>query len=220
MCSLWVEAPDRVDDGGTVNGTLFNRFRSGYIWFQNAAALSSNFRESRDFTRVLEHELGHTIGLGHTQDSVANPTSNIMYPSCCGPSTPIAPAIGADDLAGLTFIYPASGCTYALSSNSTQVPALASSFSVTVTTQAGCVWSVTGNPPWVTPNPSTWHRQWNASTRDRHQRDDERPQRDARHRRSVSYDHASRLHMYREPDVGIGLPRRRECHDCCGSQLM
>ena len=144
-----------LDDGGTVNGMLFNRFRSGYIWFQNAAALSSNFRESRDFTRVLEHELGHTIGLGHTQDSVANPTSNIMYPSCCGPSTPIAPAIGADDLAGLTFIYPASGCTYSLSSNSTQVPALASSFSVTVTTQPGCVWSVTGNPPWVTPNPST-----------------------------------------------------------------
>jgi hypothetical protein len=143
------------NDGGTVNGTVFNRLRSGFVLFQNASALSSNFRQSQDFTRVLEHEIGHTIGLGHTQDTIANPTSNIMYPSCCTTATPIAPAIGPDDLAGLTFIYPASGCTYALSSNSTQVPALASSFNVTVTTQAGCSWTVTGNPPWVTPNPTS-----------------------------------------------------------------
>ena len=144
-----------IDDGGTVNGMLFNRFRSGYVWVQNAANLSSNFRQSLDFTRVLQHEVGHGIGLGHTQDSVPNATNNIMYPSCCGPSTPVPPSIGADDLAGLSFIYPASGCTYSLSSNSTQVSALASSFNVTVTTQSGCVWSVTGNPPWITPNPST-----------------------------------------------------------------
>jgi VCBS repeat protein/all-beta uncharacterized protein/FG-GAP repeat protein len=141
------------NDGGTVNGTLFNRLRSGFVMFQNAANLPGNFRQSTDFTRVLEHEVGHGIGLGHTQDSVPNATSNIMYPSCCTPSTPVPPAIGPDDLAGLMFIYPVSGCTYSISSNSTQVPALASSFNVTVTTQNGCGWTVTGNPPWVTVNP-------------------------------------------------------------------
>ena len=84
------------------------------------------FPES-SFTRGLEHETGHIIGLGHTQDSVAI-DDNIMYPFCCGPLTSIAPAIGADVFAGLSFIYPASGCSYALSSDSTQVPALATSF--------------------------------------------------------------------------------------------
>ena len=143
------------DDGGTVNGTLFNRLRSGFVLFQNAAALSSNFRQSRDFTRVLEHEVGHTIGLGHTQDTIPNPTSNIMYPSCCTTATPVPPAIGPDDLDGLTFIYPASGCTYSLSSSSTQVPALASSFSVSVTTQPGCGWTVSGNPSWIAVNPAS-----------------------------------------------------------------
>lgn len=141
------------NDGGVVNGTQFNRFRSGFVIFQNAAALPESFRQSLNFTRVLEHEIGHGIGLGHTQTSISNATSNIMYASCCGSSTPVPPAIGPDDLAGLTFIYPAeSGCTYTLSTNSASVAALASSFGVTITTQASCAWNVSGHPSWITPS--------------------------------------------------------------------
>jgi len=138
-------------DGGTVNGTTFNRFTRGYVIFQNAADLSPNFRQSLDFTRVVEHEIGHGIGLGHTTAVDA-----IMYPSCCGSNTPTPPALGPDDLAGLNFIYPVgTNCSYSLSQNSASFPGAGGSVSVSITTLAGCPWSVSGLPAWIAAAPST-----------------------------------------------------------------
>ncbi len=142
-----------VGDGGTVNGTPFNRFTSAFIIFQNAADLPVSFRDPVDFSRVLEHEVGHTIGLGHSAD-----TSAIMYASCCLSSTPVAPAIGQDDLAGLTFIYPSSAptaCTVALSPTSVSVAAAATSGSVTVSTVGGCGWTAVSNAAFVAVDPAT-----------------------------------------------------------------
>jgi hypothetical protein len=141
-------------NGGTVNGATFNKFVRGYVIFQNAADLSSSFKQTLNFTRVMEHEIGHTIGLGHTQQdgSVANPTSNIMYPSCCSTSTPVAPALGPDDLDGLNFIYPASGtiiptCSFSISPTSASVGSTATTGSVSVTATAGCGWLGISNSP-------------------------------------------------------------------------
>ena len=139
---------------GTVNGTVFNRFIRGYILFQNAADLSASFRQSLNFSRVVEHEIGHTIGLGHTQTdgSVANPTSNIMLASCCSGATPVPPAIGQDDLDAVTFIYPSgiappppAGCSYTVSPTAASAPQGGGSGSVSVTTTAGCPWSAASN---------------------------------------------------------------------------
>ena len=135
--------------GGTVNGTSFGRFTRGYVIWANAADLSASFKQTTNFARVMEHEIGHTIGLGHSGDG----TANIMHPSCCSSATPVAPAIGPDDLAGLNFIYPASSsstpppppvCTYTISptTNST-VAAAGTSGTVSVTTQTGCAWTAT-----------------------------------------------------------------------------
>ena len=135
--------------GGTVNGTTYNGFSRGYVIFQNAADLGTSFRQSLNFMRVLTHEIGHGIGLGHTQTNgtIPNATSNIMYPSCCSSSTPIPPALGPDDLDGLNVIYPAASvpCTYSINPAGASAPAAGGTWSVSVTTQPGCSWTAASN---------------------------------------------------------------------------
>jgi hypothetical protein len=132
-------------NGGTVNGTTFNRFVRGYVIFQNAADLGTSFRQSLNFSRVMEHEIGHTIGLGHTQTdgSVPNASSNIMLSSCCAAATPTPPALGADDLSGLNFIYPATSapaCSFSFSQPSTTISSAGGPGSVGFNAGAGCQW--------------------------------------------------------------------------------
>jgi hypothetical protein len=143
--------------GGTINGVTFHGFTRSYVIFQNAANLSANFRLSTDFTRVLTHEIGHGLGLGHTQNdgSIPSPTSNIMFPTCCSSDTPVAPALGQDDIAGISFFYPVgrtNACTYSLNTQSATASAGGGAGSVTLTTQAGCSWSAISNSSFVTLN--------------------------------------------------------------------
>jgi hypothetical protein len=135
----------------------------GFVIFQNAADLDATYRESRDFARVLEHEIGHTIGFGHTQATVPNQSSNIMYAFCCAPETPVPPAIGSDDLLGLNTMYPAgsaTGPTMTLDKTSLRFGAITSgaSFNGQTTGQivrlsqagAGTVnWTATPTRPWL-----------------------------------------------------------------------
>ena len=141
--------------GGTINGNPFHAFTRGYVIFQNALDLSASFRQSLNFTRVLEHEIGHAIGLGHTQDNgtVVNPTQNIMYPSCCSSNTPVPPAIGPDDLAGLTFIYPVTptpSCSSSITPTAVSVASAGGSGSVTVSIEPGCAWTASGGSGFIT----------------------------------------------------------------------
>ena len=119
-----------------------------YPIFQNAADLPSSFRQAPNFTRVVEHEVGHTIGLGHTPDQSA-----IMHASCCSTTTPVPPALGSDDLAGVSFIYPvagSAGCSFILLSSSASIGPDVTSGSLTVTAPAGCAWTATTNATFVT----------------------------------------------------------------------
>jgi hypothetical protein len=95
-----------------VSGHTFSSMTNGFVIFQNAADLSAGIRSPDSFMRVLAHEIGHGIGLGHTCDSSKGITctiamqENLMYPSCCAVAMPLPPAIGPDDLAAIQYIYP------------------------------------------------------------------------------------------------------------------
>ena len=140
----------------TVNGQVFTRITYGFVIFTTKLEMPQ-LANSLFLTRVATHEVGHGIGLGHTPTDGTAPgaSSNIMYPSCCQASTPIPPALGPDDLAGVEFIYPSSGagatCTYEVSPATQSVPSAGGPLPpFTVTTGSACTWSVSTPMDWLT----------------------------------------------------------------------
>ena len=133
-----------------VNGTFFSSFSHGFVVFNDAAQIGSTYKTSTNYTRILAHELGHAIGLGHTPTSQSGATSNLMYPSCCSGQMPVPPAMGPDDLDGLEFIYPVAGdCTYSLSPTSAQMPSVGGFAGVTITASSGCSWTAVSGESWI-----------------------------------------------------------------------
>jgi hypothetical protein len=157
--------------GGIINGVTYDAFVNGFIVFQNAADLPETFRQPQNFTRVLAHEFGHTIGFGHTQEdgTVMNPETNIMFAFCCVSATPMPPAIGADDLAGLIAMYPAppaSGPTMALDTTVVYFGAVtaggdfpwrtaAQTIRLTQSGGGTVTWTATSTRPWLQVSPSS-----------------------------------------------------------------
>ncbi|MCX8070833.1 MAG: matrixin family metalloprotease [Candidatus Binatia bacterium] len=87
-------------DTTEVNGVTFQRITSAKILFNNGWD-QCPFWNTCNLAEVVTHELGHTIGLGHSGDHHATMFAFAHFDGRCA-------GIRADDLAGLSFIYPAS----------------------------------------------------------------------------------------------------------------
>ena len=84
-----------------VNGTNFRRIRVGKITFNNGWSSCPGWNRC-NLSEVATHELGHTLGFGHTTDPNATMYATAHFDGRCA-------ALRADDLAAINFVYPRSG---------------------------------------------------------------------------------------------------------------
>jgi hypothetical protein len=82
----------------TVNGTSFRRIRVGKIMFNNGWSSCPGWGRC-NMAEVATHELGHTLGFGHSPDFNATMYAAAHFDGRCG-------SLRADDIAGATFVYP------------------------------------------------------------------------------------------------------------------
>jgi len=87
---------DTVD----INGVRFSRITTARILFNNGWG-SCPFWNACNVAEVMTHELGHTIGIGHSGDARATMFAYAHFDGRCA-------ALRADDIAAANFIYPAS----------------------------------------------------------------------------------------------------------------
>jgi hypothetical protein len=86
----------------TVNGQVFNRIVEGDVVVNRGWDGCGFYEHFANLAEVLTHELGHVLGLGHSPDPDATMTARAHFDGR-------GAALRADDMAGLQFIYPASG---------------------------------------------------------------------------------------------------------------
>jgi hypothetical protein len=85
----------------TVNGHTFNRIVTGKVTFNNGWSTCS-FWTSCNLAEVSTHEIGHSIGFGHTSDGSATMAPVAHFDGRCAGLT-------SDDIAAARFVYPGSG---------------------------------------------------------------------------------------------------------------
>jgi hypothetical protein len=83
-----------------INGTRFYKAYAGHISFNKWARCS--FEEHCNVRLIATHELGHALGLGHSQFTSATMFAYANFDGRCA-------ALRQDDIDGITFIYPGTG---------------------------------------------------------------------------------------------------------------
>ena len=131
-----------------VNGTTFSAFTHGLVVLNDDAALEG-FRTAPNITRILEHEVGHGIGLGHTRPGPGQHHVSGVLPA--GHAGAAGDRAGRPRRARVHLSRPQ--CTFTIGPpTSLFTPASGGSQTMGVTASApSCRWEVTSNEPWVIP---------------------------------------------------------------------
>ena len=94
----------------SVNGRTFNRALQGDLVVNNGweNCFGIFYQDFENFTEVITHELGHVLGLGHSEVSTVDPVSGDdgATMEAFAHFDGRAAVLHADDKAGVTFIYP------------------------------------------------------------------------------------------------------------------
>lgn len=104
---------------------------------------------SPDLYTVALHEIGHALGLMHSDDPDA-----VMFPYYQNQSH----QLDADDVAAIQSMYsyrPGAPCAAALDLNIVDAPARGTSVAASVKTVAGCTWRINATQTWVAAQPAS-----------------------------------------------------------------
>ena len=93
--------PCNPPSSSTVNGTTFNRIVTGKVTVNNGWGGCSAWTQC-NLAEVLTHEIGHTIGFGHSADTTATMYASAHFDGRCA-------SLRSDDIAAATFAYPIVG---------------------------------------------------------------------------------------------------------------
>ena len=106
-----------------------------------------------DVQDIITHELGHTLSLKDEYSTAQE--ENTMYGYASYNETKKR-TLEADDIAGISYLYPSSTptptptqCSYAVTISSTKFTASGGTGIATVRTQNGCAWSASSSASWV-----------------------------------------------------------------------
>ncbi|MGE0822667.1 MAG: matrixin family metalloprotease [Candidatus Binatia bacterium] len=136
----------------TINGITFQRIVEGDVVLADGWQGCNVFESPSKLAEVLTHELGHVVGLGHSPNPDATMYGSVHFDGR-------GAQLHADDIAGLTFLYPGSSpsqpanpaCTTTLSVQQLSFGAAPASGTIGVTASAStCGWTAASNVNWIT----------------------------------------------------------------------
>ena len=94
FCTSWGNPCD-PPSSSVVNGTTFNRIVTGKVTVNNGWDGCAGWTPC-NMAEVLTHEIGHTVGFGHSADSPATMAATAHFDGRCA-------GLKSDDIAAITF---------------------------------------------------------------------------------------------------------------------